>query len=380
MSDRGFALLVGWVFALGTLLPCVAQPRGDIEISGRVVGDSTGAPLSSAHVFLSGSVLGTTTDDNGQFRLENVPSGATRLYVTHLGYEPETLDLVLPPDTSISVGFRLEPTVIRAGRVTVADDRDEEWYDHFGRFRRLFIGPSPAAERCRLENPRSLYFDSAWWGKFEADATRPLRLENRALGYRVIYYLEEFEERGDIVRWDGEPRFEPLTPRDSAEATQWAANRREAFRGSLRHFLLALLHDRVEEEQFRMYRLPRVDAFRDWRRTRRLPVSRSDLIEGTVDSLYQISFNGALEVQYRGRGETEAYLDWADARRAPRDYQVSQIRLNRHPIHVDRHGEIVEPFGATLYRYFAYQRRLATLLPRGYRPAGIDLPARALIP
>jgi len=380
MPGRGLFYLVGLLLGLGVPLPSTGQPQGDIAITGRVVGDSTETPLSNAHVFLSGSTIGTTTDDDGAFRLEDIPSGAKRLYVTHLGYEPEKLDVVLPPDTSLSVGFRLEPRVIRAGQVTVAAERDEDWYDHFGRFRRLFIGPSPAADRCRLENPRSLYFDSAWWGTFEADATRPLRLENRALGYHVTYYLHEFEERGDIVRWDGEPLFRPLPPRDSAEAARWEANRRAAFRGSLRHFLLALLHDRVEEEEFRMYRLPRVEAFRDWRRARRLPVSRADLIEGTTDSLYQISFNGALEVHYRGAGEAEAYLEWADRRRAPREYQVSRIRLNKHPIHVDRHGEIVEPFGATLYQHFAYQRRLATLLPRGYRPEGTDLRAEALIP
>jgi hypothetical protein len=380
MNGRRFVLLVGFALIFGFPLPSGGQTPGTVDIRGRVVGDSTGSPLSNAHVFFSGSTIGTTTDDRGRYHFASVPPGAKRLYVTHLGYEAEQVDFVLPPDTSLTLSFRLEPTVIRAGTVTVADERDEEWYDHLGRFRRLFIGPSPAAEHCRFQNPRSLYFDTSWWGKFEAGATRPLQMENRALGYHVTYYLKEFEERGDIVRWDGDSLFEPLTPRDSAEAARWAANRREAFYGSLRHFLLALLHDRVEEEQFQMYHLPRAGAFRDWGRVRRHPISRGELIEETADSLYEISFNGALEVHYRGAGETEAYLEWADARRGPRDRQVSQIRLNRHPIHVDRFGEIVEPYGATLYQYFAYQRRLATLLPRGYRPPETDLRAGTLNP
>jgi len=377
MKARGpLSLLLPVLLVLA--LPVSAQPAGHVSITGTVVDDSTGVPLPDTHVFISGSTIGTTVDDSGRFRLQHVPPGAKRLYVSRLGYEPERLDLLLPPDTSLSIDFRLEQTVIEAEPVTVSGERDEDWYEHLDRFKRLFVGVSPTARRCYLMNPKVLYFDSAWWGRFEADATRPLTFENWALGYRVTYYLEEFEERGDIVRWDGEPIFERLAPRDSAEAARWAENRRSAFYGSLRHFLLALLNDRVEEEQFLMYRLPRADAFRDWRRARRVRVSREDILRPDTDSLAEISFNGALEVRYTGAAESESYIEWADLRRAPREVQVSQIRLNRPAIHVDRHGEIVEPYGATLYRYFAYRQRLANMLPRGYRPAGSTL--RASLP
>lgn len=377
MKARGpLALLLPVLLAV--VLPVSAQPAGSVSITGTVVDDSTGAPLPDTHVFISGSMIGTTVDDSGRFRLRGVPPGAKRLYVSRLGYAPERFDLLLPPDTALTIDVRLEETVIEAEPVTVAGERDEDWYEHLGRFKRLFVGVSPTARRCYLLNPKVLYFDAAWWGKFEADATRPLTFENWALGYRVTYYLEEFEERGDLVRWDGEPIFERLAPRDSAEAARWADNRRSAFYGSLRHFLLSLLNDRVEEEQFRMYRLPRADAFRDWRRARRVRVTREDILETTADSLATISFNGALEVQYTGAPESEAYVEWADLRRAPRDVQVSQIRLNQPAIHIDRFGEIVEPYGATLYRYFAYRQRLANMLPRGYRPAGSSL--RASVP
>ncbi|MFB6247622.1 MAG: carboxypeptidase regulatory-like domain-containing protein, partial [Salinibacter sp.] len=297
------------------------------------------------------------------------------VYVSRVGYTPERIDVVLPPDTTLSLMVRLEPTVIRADPVTVSGRRGEKWHEYLRRFKRLFVGVSPRARRCYLRNPNVLQFDAAWWGRFEADASRPLKFENRALGYRVTYYLKNFEERGDIVRWDGEPLFTPLSPRDSAEAARWAKNRRRAFYGSLRHFLLALLHDRVKEEQFRMYHLPRADAFRNWRRARRRPISRSDLLTTQGDSLHEISFSGTLEVQYTGAGETDAYVEWADLHRAPRDKQVSLIRLNKRSIHVDRHGEIVEPYGATLYRYFAFRQRLANLLPREYRPDGTSLRA-----
>ncbi len=366
--------LVCGLFVAAVLAISPARPQ-DVTLTGTVVDDSTGAPLSAAHVFVSGTMTGTVADDSGRFRLTGVSDGAKRLYVTHVGYEAKKMDLVLPPDTTLAFGFRLEPTVLEAGHVTVSDERSEEWYEHVDRFNRLFVGSSEEAERCHLLNPEVLYFDTAWWGKFEAGADRPLKFENRALGYRVTYYLTEFEERGDIIRWDGEPLFAPLTPRDSSEAARWAENRKRAFYGSLRHFLLALLNDRVEEEQFRTYQKPRARAFRDPRRARRIPVTREDILKPASDSLYTVNFTGALEVRYDGAPESEAYLEWTDARRAPRDVQTSRIQLNERPIHLDRHGEIVEPYGATLYHYFAFRQRLATMLPRGYRPPDTQLTA-----
>ncbi len=364
------------LFLLIVLLvaPAAAQTDG-ITITGTVMDDSTGGPLPHTHVFISGSMTGTAVGEDGRFRLSGLSPGAKRLYVTRLGYEAEQMTLVLPSDTTITLHFRLEPTVIRAEAVTISDQRDEEWYERLDRFKRLFIGESEAAKRCRLTNPKVLRFDTAWWGKFEAEATRPLIFENRALGYRVTYYLKEFEVRGDIVRWDGEPVFAPLSPRDSVEAARWTANRREAFYGSLRHFLLALLNDRVQEEQFQMHRMPRAQAFRRLGRADRLPADRDDIVAGRVDSLYALNFRGALEVRYSGEAESSAYLEWADAHRASRSYQVSRIRLNKHPIHVDRRGEIVEPYGATLRRYFAFSRRLARLLPHEYRPPNTSLAA-----
>jgi len=371
------------VFALLSAVgagPAHSQGGGDVLIKGTVVDDSTGAPLPNTHVFISGSMTGTTVDEDGRFRLSGLSTGAKRLYVTRLGYTPEQRDLLLRRDTTLSFLFRLQRTVIEADEVTISAPRSDEWYDRLRRFKRLFVGESPRARRCYLLNPEVLRFDTAWWGKFEAEARRPLRFENRALGYRVTYHLKEFEVNGDIVRWDGEPVFKELTPQDSAQARRWAQNRREAFSGSLRHFLLALLHDRLNEEQFAMAHLPRANAFRRMGRADRLPISRDRLLTSPPNSLAELDIRGALEVTYHGEPESEAFLDWAHARRAPRNRQVSQIRLNDPPIHIDKHGKIVEPYGATLYQYFAFSQRMAALLPDGYRPSDTSLAASAPSP
>ncbi len=360
------AAILGWGFLAA---PVTMGQSSQITVRGRVYDAETNAPLPHTHVFVPQSMNGTVTDSSGQFRLEGVHPGAKRLYVSRVGYTNEALDFRPTPGRLQIVTIRLEPEVLESPPVTVSAERDDEWYERLDRFERLFVGPSGYADKCTLVNPEVLRFEKKWWGKFEAQAQTPVVIENRALGYRLTYFLKEFEERGPVVRWDGEPLFETLAAEDSAQAARWRRNRREAYRGSLQHFLRALLDDRLEEEQFELYRLPRASAFRHSSRADRLPTSRDHILEPGPDSTYLLDAHDRLEVVYRGEPESEAYLKWGNiTRRSPRDYQTSQIELNQHPIHVDPYGEIVEPYGATLYQYFAFTARMAGLLPREYDP------------
>ena len=370
MSVRAFALSVLSLLLGGGAAPClsVAQAPATRTIKGRVLDAETDAPLPDTHVFLAQSMNGTVTDSAGRFRLERVHPGAKRLYVSRVGYANRALTFRPVPSRTQIFTLRLASEVLQSPPVTVSAERDEEWYERLDRFKRLFIGTSGYAKKCRFENPEVLRFEEKWWGKFKAQAEKPIVIENWALGYRLTYFLKEFEESGPVVRWDGEPLFEPLTPNDSAQAARWRKNRREAYRGSLRHFLRALLADRVEEEQFDLYRLPRASAFRYTSRADRMPTSRDRILEPGPDSTYLFDAWDRLEVVYRGEPESEAYLEWADLRRAPRDHQTSQIEVNEHPIHIDPYGKIVEPYGATLYRHFAFTMRMSNLLPREYEP------------
>lgn len=363
---RSVALFVVWNLVASA---APAQSTESSVVRGRVVDAETNNPLPHTHVFVAQSMNGTVTDSTGRFYLDEVHPAAKRLYVSRVGHTNRAVALEPTPGRTQDFTLRLEPEVLKTPPVTVSAERDEEWYERLDRFKRLFIGTSTYAEDCTLLNPEVLRFEQKWWGKFEVRAEKPLVIENRALGYRLRYFLKEFEERGSVVRWDGEPLFEPLSPDDSMEAAQWRQNRREAYRGSLRHFLDALLDDRLEQEQFDLYRLPRASAFRHTSRADRLPTSRDRILEPGPDSTHHLSVTGRLEVIYRGAPESDAYLEWAEIPpRSPRDFQTSQIKLNQSTVHVDPYGEIVEPYGVTLYRHFAFTTRLATLLPREYEP------------
>ena len=360
-----------------------AQPSRSGPVRGRVVDADTGEPLPGAHVFFSTTMKGTATDAEGRFAFsEGVPVGTQRLHVSMMGYRTQVLDTLLHAGRRYRLRLALEPAVIETQEVTVAERGegwstvgDERWQQRLEKFKRLFVGETPEAEHVTLTNPEALALHDNWWGQMQAATSGPLIFENRALGYRVRYHLKEFEGSHAKVRWDGEPFFEPLTPVDSAEAARWRTNRRRAFRGSLRHFLLALLGDSLKAAGFQIQREPSRGMFGSRRRHVRFNPDPEDLLESPPaaarDTLPQesrlLEFRGRLRITYTREPEGPAYARWKGARRAPRRIQRSYIEIDDEAVTIDPAGEIIEPYGATLFGYFAFER-LTVLLPKEYRP------------
>lgn len=332
---------------------------------GRVVDASTHSPLVDAHVFIASSTIGTVTDGAGRFRLPRVPIGANTVYVSMVGYAPARIDSLFRRNVTYTVTFSLEPVVVEGPEIMVTGERDPKWRRSLRKFERLFIGESPNAAECTIENPEVLSFDTRWWGKITARASEPLVITNRALGYRITYYLEEFEAAGGTIRFDGEPLFEPLQPPDSATARKWRDGRRKAFAGSFRHFMLSLLRDTYLEEGFRVYRRYSLEGsgagngmfgFRPERVLEH--VARADV--------HKLDFGGYIEVYYDPEPVEDAYMRWrfGSVRHARREQQ-SLLKLTGGPAHVDERGEVLEPYGVTVYGHFAYER-VADLVPTEY--------------
>lgn len=363
-------LLLATTLALLIVGPISAQVL-TVTITGAVFDAETGDPLPGANVFIASSMMGTITDGDGRFTLQRVPVGALRLYASSLGYEAEAKDVFLRAGSDRNFEFRLKPTVLELEGVVVEAEHDKKWKGRLEKFTRMFIGETPNAAETTIMNPEVLDFTDKK-GVFRAYAQEPLEFENRALGYRVTYFLKDFEATSSRVKYDGEPLFEELEPTNDEERNRWRQNRDKAFIGSFRHFMLALLAHKVQEQGFEVFgrmikegplgSAPELGS--------RHPIEVYSIIrDGESADEKVLDFEAAVEIRFTGEYEDPSYNDWVGSPGigGRNQFQTSWIRLEKGPTIVDYKGDVLDPYGVTFMGYLAFER-VADQVPKEYRP------------
>lgn len=94
-----------------------AQPMPVQTVKGTVVDRSIKTVLQGATVELVGSSIATTTDANGNFRLEKIPVGRQSIKITYVGYKTITIN-----NLSVEAGKQLELTIEMDEQVTIGTE------------------------------------------------------------------------------------------------------------------------------------------------------------------------------------------------------------------------------------------------------------------
>jgi hypothetical protein len=264
-SIRYLPLLLGWSLAQGGVLPAWGQEQAGL-VAGVVLDADTGAPLPGANVYIAHSQRGAATDAGGGFTLRSIPAGSHELVASMIGFETAVQPVTVQARDSLFIRFELSGKVYEQGELVVRAEQPRDFEQNLKKFKRLFLGVSDYARACELVNPYVLDFEASKSGSyFRATAGEPLIVDNRALGYRVTYNLQDFHKdeldpATDILRYMGQPFFEELVPRDERERKRWADRRQQTYLGSFRHFLQAMVAGEAEAEGFQVDfidRLPR---------------------------------------------------------------------------------------------------------------------------
>jgi hypothetical protein len=228
-----------------------ADGQGAYTITGTVK-NSKGEKIQSATVFIGGSEKITSTDEQGHFKFNAIASGTYQVVVNMLGYASAKRNIIVK-DKPENVELTLGEKQIVLGEVIIGDKAIRA--KHIKTFIKYFMGQSDNAKYCKIINPELLEFSTV---QSTLKATTPdfLIIENPALGYRVKYLLKNFQydHAADVTNYEGDCIFEPLTGTAEQQAL-WKKNRRDAYDGSLMHYLRALHAGKSREEGFLVYKI-----------------------------------------------------------------------------------------------------------------------------
>ena len=244
------------------------------KVVGRITDTSTGEPLYFVNVFLSGTTLGSATDKDGHYSIDNIPPGPYDLVATMMGFEPQKASIKLFDEKEMIVHFKLKPKVLKGKTISITGEIPKEWKRNLKIFERVFFGPKEFAKKCKFQNPEVLDFEyDRSSGQFQAFAEAPVIFENKALGYEVTFLMDNFyaelidddiygfvkgdetiqEYRQGRFRLFGLAKFKELLPKNKNEKKKWRKNRLIAYNGSRRHFFRSLCEERIKEERFEIY-------------------------------------------------------------------------------------------------------------------------------
>ncbi len=357
------------LLAAAALLAALPAAHAQTTLVGTVA-DTEGAPIPGVTVYLSGTTRGTQTDDAGRFRLVGVAPGAYRLVASLVGYVAGTQDIRVAGGLREAGPFAFRLAEASLGEVVVEGRGDERFRRRLETFTRELIGQSENGRLTRIVNPEVLDFRSRA-GALIASASAPLVIENRALGYRLVYDLRAYSSTATRVNYDGEERFEELTPADDAEAARWQTARAMAYRGSLRHLLRALRAGTATAEgfTFRQRRLsPDGQSLAEY--AGRAAAEALLVTAPDTAGFYTVVFAGsAINVVFAGEPEVPAYLrsEWfRGARSAPNAFQESDLISTAPQQAIDPQGNPADPDGIQASGYIAFER-LSDLVPAEYQ-------------
>lgn len=130
----------------------------------------------------------------------------------------------------------------------------------------------------------------------EASSDKPIILHNKALGFKITYYLEHFKHGPGTTSFSGNYYFEPDTSLRGKYLNRVERRRREAYLGSRMHFIRSLYHGRIQQEGYTVL---------DYSAKDRDPIG---LVVDDQNSR-GIIIKSRLAVIYKGETRTITYLD-----------------------------------------------------------------------
>ena len=228
------------------LLLKVADPSVGQILKGKVIDSETKEPIAYAVAYFDGTAIASYTDLKGSFILDIKKATEIPLTISALGYYSTTLsdyssrkDIIAYLTPKI---FTLEDISVKAkGNPNL---RKQNMYI----FKTEFLGRTKNTKQCEILNENDIRFiTSDDKDTLKAYSIKPIFVLNRALGYKITYYLNKFEYvkskyQNQLI---GNSLFDDDT--SSLKKILIDQKRNETFYGSKMHLIRSLWADSLKE-------------------------------------------------------------------------------------------------------------------------------------
>lgn len=305
-------------------------------IRGHVVDRETNVPIDYASVYMNGTFLGTTTDQNGAFELDVTKYPGRTLYISAIGYTTASLSTL---NVSESHQVRLTKVLYEISEVSIeSKSLAKERLKCMKIFKKEFLGSSNNAKECFILNEDIIKFNyHSNQDTLRATAHEPLIILNNSLGYKVTYYLDKFEyDRGQrTTTFIGNISFNQDLVSNQDNRKEFEQRRKKTYIGSSKHFFTSLWANNHTAEGFYVNRVGIADALRQ----------EQFVMEDSQGKKYMI-FNEDLEIAY--------------------DYHQSTVHFLKSKAFFDMDG-FFDPQTIMWYGYMSHSR-VADWLPYEYSP------------
>lgn len=373
MRFRLFFLFAFWLSSL-TLLA-----QDGFTLKGQVIDAESGEPLPFATVFFAETTYGVVANGEGQYSLTVDKPGTYDLIVRFVGYRTFAQQVKLGDSPEVTLNVTVQQEAQNLGSVVVTANKDRDWQRHMNQFRETFLGLSLNARQCRILNEEIIdfYYDEEK-RVLEAFATEPVIVENKALGYKLQYYLEQFviDYKSNISSYYGYTVFEEMKG-NARKQRRWEKNRKIAYEGSATHFFTSLYENKLLEEGFEVQVAQDVSGFGRVLNPRDANVYEY-LKGGTTDLSKTLPFENILYITFKKEMESKTYLEAERQGKVTLGHSsVGRVRMPQRSwislmegfesIEFEPSGYVYNPVSFYSAGYWGFEK-VADMVPINYRP------------
>jgi len=186
-------------------------------------------------------------------------------------------------------------------------------------------------------------------------------VENKALGYILRLYLEQFSWENRMYNIAIQPTFEEMIPKNKKEKKKWEREREKAYNGSFRHFFTSLALGNCETEGFVVHEA--VEETGKKFRAIANDIDLESLLTAGSSDLEKVMFTD-LNLVITFCNETEEHMPGSNIGGFQETVLEFRDRVTRFYVDGYFPGSL---FPVTLHGYLTNER-VADFLPREYNP------------